>query len=106
MFKIYLPPVVLDYVTFSEPNTLSLEAFDAYQGYFFQYELTLNDKTNILTRKEWNFLDLFSAIGGIMETLSIFFSTILVPLADHSFVLAAIQSLYLVKQTKYHELFM
>jgi hypothetical protein len=50
LFKIYLPPVVLDYVTFSEPNTLSLEAFDAYQGYFFQYELTLNDKTNILTR--------------------------------------------------------
>lgn len=90
MFKIYLPPVVLDYVTFSEPNTLSLEAFDAYQGYFFQYELTLNDKTNILTRKEWNFLDLFSVLGGLMSTLKVIFSAVLIPFADHSFVLAAI----------------
>ena len=35
MFKIYLPPLILDYVSFSDPNTLSIETFDAYQGYLF-----------------------------------------------------------------------
>ncbi len=40
-----------------------------------------------------------------MSTLNVIFSLVLIPFADHSFVLAAIQSLYILKQSTYPKLF-
>jgi len=44
-----------------------------------------------------NFLDLSGILGGIVTALLIILEFIYKPLADHSFFLTALQSLYVIK---------
>ena len=67
--------------------------------------MTFNPIKSVIKRKEWNFLDLCSVIGGVMSTLTIIFSSFLIPFADHSFVLKAISSLLILKKNKKAYLF-
>ena len=55
-----------------------------------EYSLLANPVQSIIKRKEWNFLDLFSVLGGIASVLTVIFSILFKPFADHSFVIKAI----------------
>jgi len=45
----------------------------------------------------FNILDLIGIVGGIGSVIDIFLSIILGPFAEHSFVLKAISSMFVVK---------
>jgi hypothetical protein len=62
-----------------------------------EFSLDANPVQNIIKRKVWNFLDLFSVLGGIASVLGVIFSILFIPFADHNFVLKAIESLYVCK---------
>ena len=65
----------------------------------FYHRIDLSKKKGLTIRYVFNLLDLIGMIGGIASVILIFFSTILGPFAEHSFVLKAIQSLFVVKKT-------
>jgi len=75
------------YIDKDESNSLLL----------FSHRIDLSKKKGAITRYVFNILDLIGMIGGIASVITIFFSTILGPFAEHSFVLKAIQSLFVVK---------
>lgn len=97
MFLLYLGSTVHDFIRFSEVNTFSVDRSGIKADVLFEYTLTPNIVQNIIKRKVWNFLDLFSVLGGIASVLSVFFAILFIPFADHNFVLKAIESLYVCK---------
>ena len=55
-------------------------------------------------RHVYGFLEVIGDLGGVLEVVLAFFSWILIPVAEHKFILKALKKLYLVK-TSDSELF-
>jgi hypothetical protein len=50
-----------------------------------------------ISRTVFNILDVIGQIGGLLESTSSLFLFLVSPIAKHSFLLKAIQALYLIK---------
>jgi len=59
--------------------------------------MVANPVKNVILRREWNLIDLFGVIGGIISVLTFIFQNLLQPFVDHQFIIKAIQSLYIFK---------
>ena len=75
------------YVTFSNPNTYTIEKTKENNRTLFQYQMTYEPDQNIIKRKEWSIVDLLSNLGGIWTVLFQMMGIIIIPFAEHSFVL-------------------
>jgi hypothetical protein len=74
-------------VTFSNPNTYTIEKTKEKNRTLFQYQMTYEPDQNIIKRKEWSIVDLLSNLGGIWTVLFQMMGIIIIPFAEHSFVL-------------------
>ena len=61
------------------------------------YSIVANPVKNIILRREWNIVDLFGVIGGILSVITFIFENLLQPFVNHQFIIKAIQSLYIFK---------
>ena len=61
------------------------------------YQMLANPAENIILRREWNIVDLFGVIGGILSVITFIFENLLKPFVEHQFIIKAIQSLYIFK---------
>ena len=86
-----------DFISFTNVNTYNLEKGIKNYNVLLEYNLLNVPEIETITRKSMNFLDLSGILGGIVTALLIILELIYKPLADHSFFLTALQSLYLIK---------
>ena len=62
-----------------------------------QFSVFIDQESNIHTRKSYNLLDLIGDLGGVLEIVITLFGIFLCPVAEHSFILKALQKLYLAR---------
>jgi len=53
----------------------------------------------VYSRSVFNILDLFGAIGGILEIFMFVVELLMGPITDHAFTCAAISSFYIIKHS-------
>ena len=94
----FTPELEETFITFSEPNTFTLDKTNPKnKNLLLMYQMLANPAENIILRREWNIVDLFGVIGGILSVITFIFENLLKPFVEHQFIIKAIQSLYIFK---------
>ena len=78
-----------------DKNAYKLSSTGKYEGILFDLTVSLAATKIEHTREVYNLMDLIGELGGVLEILIVLCSYFVCPISEHTFVLKALESLYL-----------
>ena len=87
-------PVEYEFIDTKDPKILELTR-GPYWNFYFYINIQLSADTTTTSRSVYNLFDLFGDFGGLSEVVLLLSGLLMAPIAEHFFVIKALQKLYL-----------